>query len=348
MRTPLLRRGMWAAVAATVVALASGCSGLDRDPDGTPAASASAGAAFPVTVTDAAGTAHTFAKPVERIACYWYGCNSMLADLGLLPVLTWKDESLRSKVFLGEGYSQVRTVENFKNPEEVAQAEPELIIGRTPRSDDFDALKAAGTTFYMDGGFDKGIAVYEQNLRWLGAITGRTAQAEQAIGRFASVLNTVKGKAPADAKETSFAVLSGYDTAKYAVFFDNVIFCQLIEANGLGDCVLTAPAGVKVEDAYGEVGAEYLLKTNPDYIANQYDGTPATSISQRKDAVWPKIPAVQQGRAFDTEAQFYCCSVRELQYALETYAHKVFPGAGFVDPGRMRDYDPAAGGVNRQ
>jgi hypothetical protein len=63
--------------------------------------------------------------------------------------------------------------------------------------------------------------------------------------------------------------------------------------------------------------------------------------------VWPKIRAVQQGHVFDTEAQFYCCSLRELQYALETYAHKAFPSAGFVDPGPIRAYDPAAGGVNR-
>ncbi len=346
MRTSVLRRGIWAA-AAVAVALASGCSGLDREAAGTPVASSSAGGAFPVAVTDAAGTAHTFAKPVERIACYWYGCNAMLADLGLLPVLTWKDDSLRSKVFLGDGYAQVRTVDDFKNPEQVAQAEPELIIGRTPTSDDFDALKAAGPIFYMDGGFDKGVAVYEQNLRWLGAITGRTAQAEQAIARFAGVLETVKRKAPADAKDTTFGVLSGYDTAKYAVFFDNVIFCQLIESQALGDCVLAAPPGVKVEDAYGEVSAEYLLKADPDYIANQFDGTPATSVGQRKDPVWPKIRAVQQGHVFDTEAQFYCCSLRELQYALETYAHKAFPSAGFVDPGPIRAYDPAAGGVNR-
>lgn len=345
---PSPRSSLVAAALLCTVVLLSACGGFTQTSASEAQTSAAAGTAgpagsgFPVTVTDAAGTALTVDKPVTRIACYWYGCNAMLAELGLLPVVTWKDESLRSPIFLGAGYDRVATTEDWKDPEEIGGSRPELIIGRTPTSKDFDALSVAGRTFYMDGGFDKGIEVYERNLRWLGQLTGRSDRADQAIKRFQSVLAAVKAKLPQDAPDTSLAVLSGYEPSKYAVFFDNVIFCQLIEKHGMGDCVLTPPAGLKVEDAYGEISGEYLLKADPDLIANQSDGTGATSVRARKDAVWSKIRAVREGRAYDTDAQYYCCSLRELQYTLEDYVHRAFPDAGYRDPGPARTYDPDA------
>lgn len=194
----------------------------------------------------------------------------------------------------------------------------------------------------MDGGFDKTTETYAQNLRWLGELTGRSEQAEQAIARFDGVLAAVRERMPADAAELTFAVMDGYDTSKYAVFFDDVIFCDLLEAQGMGNCVLTPPPGTTVEDAYGEVSGEYLLEVSPDVIAHQGDGTAATSMSARTDPLWSRIPAVRDGRAYDTQAQYYCCSLRELQYTVEDYAFHAFPDAGFRDPGPAKEYDPEA------
>lgn len=84
-----LRAAAVVAAAAAVVPL-SACSGFSGGTatGAEDAASGPGSAAQTITLTDAAGQEHSFDGPVERIACQWYGCNSMLGDLGLAPAMT--------------------------------------------------------------------------------------------------------------------------------------------------------------------------------------------------------------------------------------------------------------------
>ena len=76
------------AAAAAIVALAlAGCSSSSADDDAAPSSSATADSAFPVTLTDALGTATITEKP-KRIVTIGWASQDVVAALGTVPVGT--------------------------------------------------------------------------------------------------------------------------------------------------------------------------------------------------------------------------------------------------------------------
>jgi len=314
-----------------MLALAAGAPTVRAAQEASPAAA-------PYAAEDASGQALSFDEPVERIVCLQTGCDEILADLSMLPVATVVTQvNAASPLYYGDAADQVPTLTDAESVEEVAGYEPDLIYVRDGMEETASAMAAVAPVFVGHGGFDATPAVYEENLRDLAALTGRPAQAEAAIARFRGVVESIAAGAPAEGAPR-FLIVSGFDPTTYFVFARGSIFCNLLEANSLGSCVVEPPTP---GEPFGEVDAEEILAADPDlvgYIAR--DGEPGPE--ERTDPVWPQLTAVREGRVYtDASDGLYCCGLRHVQYSLELYAHHAFPEAGFPEPAPYLDYDPA-------
>lgn len=294
----------------------------------------------PYTAEDAAGQTLSFDAPVERLVCLQTGCDELLADLGLLPVATAVTPfNAASPLYYGDRAAEVVTLADSESVEEVASFEPDLIYVREGMDETKAAMEAVAPVFVGFGGFDETPAVHAENVRDLGALTGRTAEAEVAITRFEGILGAIVGRAPAGAADLRFAIVAGFDPEGYFLHLKGSIFCNVIEQNGLGTCAIAAPAGF--DESFGEIDAEVVLEADPDlvgYIARDGEAGP----DERTDQVWEQLTAVREGRVYvDASDGLYCCGLRHIQYSLELYAFHAFPDAGYPEPAPYLEYDPA-------
>lgn len=293
----------------------------------------------PYVAEDAAGQTLNFDEPVERVVCLQTGCDEILADLGLLPAATVVTPfNAASPLYYGERAAEVVTLADAQSVEEVASFEPDLIYVREGMDEAKAAMEAVAPVFVGFAGFEATPAVYAENVRDLGALTGRTAEAEAAIARFDGVLAAIVGRAPAGAADLRFAIVAGFDPEGYFLHLRGSIFCNVIEQNGLGRCAIATPAAF--DETFGEIDAEVVLDADPDligYISRDGEAGP----DERTDQVWEQLTAVREGRVYvDASDGLYCCGLRHIQYSLELYAFHAFPDAGYPEPAPYLEYDP--------
>jgi ABC-type Fe3+-hydroxamate transport system substrate-binding protein len=336
---------------------AAACSGSETADDATPSPGVSGSASesadtSPVTVVDAAGQSHTFDKPVTRIGCNWVGCMEVLADLGVRVRASETDQIEGSKLFfpVGEPEFDLDKLGGAENPESWAQTDIELIGDRGPEDPALKALAEVADMFYLYApGFDTdakytGTDAYEENLRLMGKVTGRSAQAEEVITRFQDFVTALKAKAPAGAADITVSPLLATNDGTYITQPASSAFCVALEQNALGRCATSA----KFDASTWEINPEAYLAMNPDWIAYtgsvgyaDADATSKTTWKARHDPVWDKLAAVQQGHVYDTADQMHCCGLRTLEYHLRDYAFHVWgPASGVPDPGILIDFDP--------
>lgn len=300
----------------------------------TPAAEVTAvEALFPLTITDATGQEFTFDAP-PKIGCYWYGCYEAFADLGV-PVYAGSlaPEEVES-VFYSPAGPPLHLITDDSNPENWAAAEIELLMTRVPDSTDLDAMRQVAPIFFLHhpsyGASDQqGYAAYYQNLRLLGALSGKPEAAEAAIARFETVLANLKALATPETQALRIAVVFSGDG--YRVISPDNPFCAAVAEVGLGHCVGEGAAT-------WEVSAESFLALDPDWIV--YAGF-GESYQERNDPVWTQLTAVKEGRVFDAAgSRYYCCSTRGLINALQDYVSHLLPDAGIPNPGSEVTFDP--------
>jgi ABC-type Fe3+-hydroxamate transport system substrate-binding protein len=295
----------------------------------------------PYAATDARGTTLEFAAPVERIACLGHGCEPILADLGMVPVGSpFGAEQLGLPAFFGAAGASVVQVDGGGDIEELAALEPDLIYLAYLQDDRREALEAVAPVFSGLLPITDGPERYYENLRDLGALTGRGGAAEHAIARFAGVLDAIVARAPEGAATTTVLVQLGLQPEAYLVATADILFCRTLAERGLGRCPIETPADFELP--YGEVDAEAILAADPDliaYVVETYADYPGPEA--RTDPAWQELTAVREGRVYvDGSIGPFGFGLRELQYALELYAFHAFPGAGYPDPGPFNAYDP--------
>ncbi len=319
--------------------------------------SGASAAPFPVTITDAAGQKLTFDKPVRKIGCYWSGCDEGLADLGVTP---WASSNIQgeadsnnkpSTLVYSGGLPKMDTTKlgGEDNPESWAAAGVDLIVTRRPASATMNAFKKVAPVLYLyapgsapgtdDTSQYHGVAAYEQNLRLLGAITGQTEAASQAIKRFDTFVTKLATKAPTSAATTTVALIFQSNDGTYTLYGGPTLpFCAVLTQYRLGSCA--DPGGRNA--ASWQINAEAFLALNPDWIIYMggQDGA-STDWRKRSDPTWTKLSAVTNKQVLnDFDAREYCCSLRALAPTLQLYAYTVWGGAssGVANPGPVADY----------
>ena len=310
----------------------------------TVAPSPSAAVSYPLELTDAAGEVHRFEEPPARIGCWWLGCSEVLADLGVRPHAAGAEIS--GPLFFPDGTGPVVTISDGNSVEEWAAAEPDVLVGDAwgVGGDNAEAFAQVAPVFHLHTPFYdghetetlRGIDAYAENLRIMGKLTLRTAEAEAAIARFEALLADLKEVAPAGAGDTVIALLWASNEGQYFLLEAESPFCDAIEGASLGLCI----------DEQGEINAEAFLGIDPDWIA--YIAFGEDSWQKRPpDPVWQQLSAVEAGQVYDSNGRgngstrIFCCSLRGLEHALLEYAHEVWgEAAGVPDPGPAYDYDP--------
>ncbi len=347
-------RGLAAAaalVAVLITGVGAGAASSTTVPATAPPATATgttagtaAGAAvtFPLTIKDAAGIEHTFASPVTKIGCRYYGCIESLADMGLVPYAAPAGDS--GAFFYPAGGPNV-AIEDFDNLEEWAAAGVEVMVDLVSpaAAEDAQTLSKAAPVFFLNApykawdatNFKVGIAAWRDDLRLLGAITGHLELAEAATARYDTFVANLAKRAPAGAGGQVVANLLFTDDGTYSLMDPGSPFCEALSGNSIGRCL---DVNGWSADSW-EINAEAFLAANPDWIAySVWDE--GQSYTARTDPAWSRLSAVKDGQVFDF-TRTNCCSLRMLTHALQDYAFHVWGAAGGVpDPGPEHDFDP--------
>jgi len=300
------------------------------------AATTTAEALFPLTITDALGQEFTF-ETQPKLACDWHGCYETMADLGLvLHAAAMRPEMLDSVFYAPVGLPE-HLIEDLSNPELWAATEMELFLSRVPDDPYYDVLREMVPVFFLHHpsygvSSETGYQAYIANARLLGQLSGQPAAAEAAIARFETMIANLKALSTPALAEQSVGLLWS-DEVYYGLATDNP-FCVLLAEVGLGRCMGESTG------RFVEYNAEEVLALNPDLIIYMLEGGP--SHTERTDPVWPQLTAVKAGRVYDVIGTRYtCCSMRGLIHSFQEYVSVVLPEAGIPAPGPVEAFDPA-------
>ncbi|MEM9562707.1 MAG: ABC transporter substrate-binding protein [Actinomycetota bacterium] len=289
---------------------------------------------YPLTISDAYGTEFTFEEP-PRIGCGWYGCVEAGAELGVPFAASIISEEEAASAFYSRAAPEV-FISDFLNPEEWAAADVDVVFVSPANigQPDFEPVSQVVPVFALHydnfvseqwPGVLGGYEAYQENIRLIGTIMDRQAEAEEALARFdAAVENLAQYATPETAEETIGIIgLLGY-----ASLASGSALCQVLNEAGHGTCVGTGVAEM--------LNAEAFLALNPDFVIDT--GDPA---ERDTDPIWPQLAAVQNDNFINFETnRFYCCSTLGLILASQEYVHKRFPDAGMPNPGPNADFDP--------
>lgn len=259
-----------------------------------------------LAVTDPHGTRVTLTKPAERIVCLNGLCDDLLADLGLPPVATSNPTLVTHPAILGEAGKAVPTVPGpfgGEDVEAIAGLRPDLVIGLPGVH---DTLRPAIEKFAPLWTADP--ATWEESvgyLRALGALTGRTTEAVAAENRFRGHL--------ADAMATTHQ--NGQAAKRILLMYGSVDAIGVDTTASLKGHLLgllyTYPFQVKEggADTASNFSVEELLARQPDVVFvysllfSDKDRTLSSQLAE--NPVWQQIPAVQQGRVYETHAKLW-------------------------------------------
>ena len=105
--------------------------------------------------------------------------------------------------YYGAAAADIPVLGDRTSVEEVAAFEPDLIIGRVGEEEVRDALEMVAPVYLVDIG---GVQTLKEGWTDIGILTGRQAEAEEAIHRFEHNVEHLAEDLPADAVNTRVAV----------------------------------------------------------------------------------------------------------------------------------------------
>lgn len=276
----------------------------------------------PVTATDLTGRTVTLAAPATKVVCLDGTCIDALAELGLEPVASVQFAQVTSPLFFGPGVSTKALGGTFFEPdlEGVLAASPDLVIGSgSVHASIENAL--GGIPLYLNRIAEQGAAV--ENLRNIATLTGREAQADEAIKRYETTL------AAYSPGERLTPILSMYGGAT-----DDIGIDAVDSATGSLLAQYTAypwPKASEGESGFLEIGVEFILDTDPEYIwvlDFGFDPNAAPLLDQLgSDPLWQQLTAVKNGHVYVADRAWWgtTSGTRGQQGVLDTVMPVVYP-----------------------
>ncbi|WP_032765451.1 ABC transporter substrate-binding protein [Streptomyces sp. CNS654] len=302
-----LRVRRWAAIA-VLGGLLAGCGTENADPDpGEPAAAAGAGARTSTEVrpieaatriTDAKGVTVSLSKPPEKIVCLVALCDDILVELGMTPTAT-NSQVLAHPKFLGKEKAAKTPVVpgGFLSPEveAILSHKPDLVIGLEDTHGKLaPALKGATAFWPVQPGSWQDSVGY---LRDLAALTGRTAQGEEAEKTFRTRL------AEAEKQKSDRTALIIYGSDENF----GVATPETDVAAGLFPKISHYPWKSRGID--GSYSLEGILARDVDvlFVETLSFGAPDGKLSDKlaKNPLWSRIPAVKNGKVIEVDSEVW-------------------------------------------
>ncbi len=247
-----------------------------------------------LTVTDMTGREIALDAPASKIVALTASDVEILYALGAGDLLVgrgeycdWPAEALEKPVVKSGAET---------NLEEILALEPDVVLMATMAQtvDQVNALEAAGVKVIVSDA--QNLEGVYTAIALIGAVTGKTAEAEALTREMQDTFAEVKAKAENTGKTVYFEVSPlqwGLWAAGKGTFMD-----ELAEICGLTNAFAEV-------DGWGEVSEEQVLAKDPDYIVttSMYWGegpTPVEEIASR--AGWDQLKAVQNGQIFNADS----------------------------------------------
>lgn len=255
-----------------------------------------------LTFTDKTGFTLTLPKKAERIICLWTDCLDILKQLNIEPVAI---DNVLYKIVAPAPYPLVDKAKtytliggNFNEPnlEDIFKLQPDLVIGLATAH---AALRPALKNIPLYLVFGQDYKEMISNLKTIGNLTGRSAEAEKASTKFLDKLNAYKTKSP---KNKTVLLLATADGITFNVLTEKAVNCSLLKE--LANCPWPANTA---QGPYGEAALNYtleqLINADPQtIIAYIYPGRPKVSEQMANSPVWKELKAVKSGQLFEIDA----------------------------------------------
>ncbi|MHA6482602.1 ABC transporter substrate-binding protein [Paenibacillus sp. strain BS8-2] len=152
------------------------------------------------------------------------------------------------------------------NFEKILSMKPDVILASTKfPAETVEKLKTIATTI----SYSHISTNWEANLKLLGQLSGKEAQADEEIAKYKSDLEAAKVTLGEKMKDQEVVVIRIRQGGKMFIYPANVYFNPVLYEE-LG---LTVPASVAAAKAQEEVTVEKLAEINPDYLFLQFEAT---------------------------------------------------------------------------
>jgi iron complex transport system substrate-binding protein len=227
-----------------------------------------------ITIVDSADRIVTVKKPVDRVICFHYGTTEAIQTLGASDKIVGINRQIVEKTdfYKIEGASNIGYVDD-PDYEEILRLDPDVVfvfanvpVHQTRCENIRETLNKADPEITVIGADFVGIESYVGELRQLGYILDKEAEAEVFIEFYNSWMEEIKGRLkdiPED--ERTNVYFEEYYPLSYNTYGEGSF--------GLHECVVTAGGNNIFSDHPGsffEVDPEAVMTKNPDVIL-KYD-----------------------------------------------------------------------------
>jgi iron complex transport system substrate-binding protein len=270
-------------------ALALGCAACSSSPAGSGAAHADSAstAGFPVTVSSFVGNVRVPSRP-DAIVSLSPTATEMLYAIGagsqVKAVDDDSDYPKQAPMTKLSGYTP--------NAEAIAAYKPDLVV----ISNNIDGITAKLTSLsvpVLDLPAAANLSQEYTEFDQLGKATGHLTQAEQEVSKLKGEIAKIVASEPAHPKPLTYyyeVSTDPYYTVTSSTFIGNVL--SLLGLKSIAD----AATGAAASGGYPSLSAEFILKSNPDYIilsdtGPTGGGQDAATVSSRPG--WSVMSAVK-------------------------------------------------------
>ena len=247
-----------------------------------------------VTVTDMMGREVTLDAPATRVVALTAADCEILCALGCEDALVGRGEycdypaSVLEKPSVQSGYET--------NLEEIIALQPQVLLMGTmaQTAEQVEALEKAGIRVVVSDA--QNIEGVYTAIRLIGALMGRTAEAEEMVGDLQSSFAAIAEKSENTGKTVYFEVSPlqwGLWAAGKGTFMDELAtMCGL--TNAFADV-----------EGWGQISEEQVLERDPDYIVtiSMYYGEGPTPVEEIKGrAGWENLKAVVNDQILNADS----------------------------------------------
>ncbi len=267
-----------------------------------------------LTVTDGSGREITLDHPAERIVCIQDNCTDLTSDLGIVPVAHHRGgEWGTAAAYYGPAAADIPVLGDRTSVEEVAAFEPDLIIGRVGEEEVRDALEMVAPVYLVDIG---SVETLKEGWTNVGVLTGREAEADEAVHRFEHNIEHLVEELPAGAADTRVAV--GFGDSNWMIW-DSSSFCEFLHGAGAGTCVFPAQPESEYGSPDSEFSWEFVVEADPEvWVMITWPGS-ARADSVTEEA-WFETTAHREGRICNEDsAGSFGHGLLMLQWAFQCY-----------------------------
>ncbi|MFB6081318.1 MAG: PGF-CTERM-anchored ABC transporter substrate-binding protein [Halanaeroarchaeum sp.] len=270
---------------------------------------------FPVTMTDATGTAVTVASEPERVVTLGPSAAQTMWEIGAEE----KVVGLSKYASYLEGADSRTNVSgagrSFVVAEKVVALEPDLVLApNIIGNETVEKLRSAGLTVYR---FEAAASMDDirQKTERIGRLTGACEGAAERVRAMNATLERVRRAVEGRDRPRVLYYMSGGYTAGDGTFIDTIITTA-------GGTNLAAAAGI---DGYGQISPEVVVKRNPQWILRGGD-----YVTVPKTAAFNGTTAVQKGQVRTLNANYVSQPAPRTVLVVERLA-KTFHPAAFAE-----------------